>query len=95
MQIKNINGTSQTTCQCGSWLNHWETFSGKTANYCQEVKCRNKDLIGAHVQKANSSDSKWYIIPLCNSHNQSKRELEVSSNTPLVSANKNETCEKP
>jgi len=34
MKIKNINGTSQTTCACGSWLKHWEKFSGQTVTYC-------------------------------------------------------------
>ncbi len=24
MKIKNINGTSDNTCTCGSWLKHWE-----------------------------------------------------------------------
>ena len=24
---KNISGTSQNNCNCGSWLEHWEKFS--------------------------------------------------------------------
>jgi len=94
MKIKNINGTSQTTCSCGSWLKHREKFSGQTATYCPAGSCIHKDLVGAHVQKAGSSDSKWYIYPLCNEHNQSTGELEVSDAYKLVSANKKETCEK-
>jgi hypothetical protein len=94
MKIKNINGTSQTTCACGSWLKHWENFSGQTTSYCPVDKCVNKDLVGAHVQKANSSDERWYIYPLCAAHNQSKGELQVSDYYKLVSANKKETCEK-
>ena len=70
MRIKNINGTSDTTCTCGSWLKHWEKFSGQTTQFCTEVKCLNTDLVGAHVQKADDYDSKWYIIPLCNAHNK-------------------------
>ncbi|MHB8104525.1 MAG: hypothetical protein ACYDG5_03185 [Dehalococcoidales bacterium] len=94
MKIKNINGTSQTTCACGSWLKHWEKFSNQTTAFCPVSTCLNKDLVGAHVQKSNSSDDKWYIYPLCNAHNQSKGELEVSDTYKLVSANKKETCEK-
>jgi hypothetical protein len=86
MKIKNINGTSQTTCACGSWVKHWEKFSDQKVTYCLADKCLNRDLVGAHVQKANSSDSKWYIYPLCNAHNQSAGVLEVSD--------KKETCEK-
>jgi hypothetical protein len=96
MKIKNINGTSQTTCACGSWLKHWEKFSGQSTAYCQvsSPNCMNKDLVGAHVQKSDSSDEKWYIYPLCSAHNQSTGVLEVSDSYKLVSANKKETCEK-
>lgn len=95
MKIKNINGTSDTTCKCGSWIKHWEKFSGQTApTYCPVGSCLNKDLVGAHVQKATGSDNKWYIYPLCNEHNKHKGELEVSDNYKLVPANKKETCEK-
>ena len=31
MKVKNLNGTSQRTCKCGSWLKHWEKFSGRSA----------------------------------------------------------------
>lgn len=95
MKIKNINGTSDTTCVCGSWLKHWENFSDqKVPTYCPVSSCINKDLVGAHVQKADSSDEKWYICPLCSVHNQSTETLEVSVTCNLVSANKKETCEK-
>ena len=99
MKIKNINGTSDTTCVCGSWLKHWEKFSGQSVTFCpatdpQPSGCLKKDLVGAHVQKSDSSDAKWYICPLCSAHNQSTGVLEVSDTYKLVSANKKETCEK-
>lgn len=93
-RVKNINGTSDTTCKCGSWLQHWENFSGETTTYCIAIDCLEKDLVGAHVQKANSLDDKWYIIPLCKKHNAHTGELNVSDNYKFVSANKSETCEK-
>ena len=92
MKIQNINKTSDNICSCGSWLNHWKKFSGQTVIYCPASSCHKTDLVGAHVQKANSSDNKWYIFPLCNSHNQHSGVLEVISNYNLVSANKSETC---
>lgn len=94
-KVKNINGTSQNKCSCGSWLKHWEKFSGLKANYCGEKSCMEiNDLVGAHVQKADSDDNKWYIIPFCKTHNASTEELEIYSDYTLVSANKSKTCEK-
>ncbi len=94
MKITNINGTSQRACACGSWLKHWEKFSGQKAAYCPATACFKSDLVGAHVQKANSFDDKWYIYPLCNAHNQRPGTLDVSDSFKLVSADENETCHK-
>jgi hypothetical protein len=92
--VKNINGTSDNKCKCQSWLNHWENFGGAKVQYCSERFClQTKDLLGAHVQKA-TSDMKWYIIPLCPTHNKVTGELTVSDSTIFVSANRSETCEK-
>jgi len=96
MTITNVNGTSDTACKCGSWLNHWKKFSGRTPpEYCPVVKCLGKDLVGAHVQKADSIDRNWYIAPLCSKCNaQSGGRLEVADWVTLVSANKSDTCAK-
>lgn len=93
MKIKNINGTTDNACKCGSWLKHWEKFSNQSTGFCQAEQCTRTDVVGAHVQKGgSSSDQKWYIYPLCKEHNQYKDELEVSDTYKLVSANVNETC---
>ena len=76
MKIKNINGTSQNTCSCGSWLEALQKFSGQTTRYCAVNACLGTDLVGAHVQQSEGYDSSWYICPLGSSHNQSKSELE-------------------
>jgi hypothetical protein len=94
-KVKNIDGTSDTKCKCGTWLDHWKKFSGQTVTYCCEKTCTNKELVGAHVQKADSTDSYWYIIPLCHSHNKTTGELELSDGYRLVRANKQVTCELP
>lgn len=93
--VKNINGTtaSTTTCKCGSWLQHWKNFTTQTVIYCSASACTNTDLVGAHVQKANSTDEKWYIVPLCRAHNNSAEVLDVGA-TALVPANRSETCDK-
>lgn len=83
-KVINISGTSQNKCSCGSWLEHWKKFSGKSATMCSEKYCIEKDIVGAHVQKLN--DNKWYIIPLCQSHNLTNEEIEVVDSTVFVSA---------
>ena len=96
MKIRNINGTSDTICSCGTWFDHWKKFSGQPSPaHCPAENCKKKDLIGAHVQTfGGSADWKWHIYPLCWSHNTHSGELEVSDAYNLVSANKRETCEK-
>lgn len=37
----------------------------------------------------------WYIIPLCKAHNAAKGGIEIYNSTDFISANKNETCNKP
>ena len=93
MKIVNINGTSDTTCSCGSWLAHWKKFSRQAIGYCPASGCFNTDLVGAHVQEGGgSSDQGWYICPLCGNHNLQQGELDVSDQVRLVSANEKETC---
>lgn len=96
MKVKNINGTSQNTCKCGSWLQHWKNYSGQSlASFCPEVGCTKKPEVGAHVQKDNSWDNNWYIIPLCSSHNSMHgSSLSVSDTVNLAPANVSETCGK-
>ncbi len=94
-KVKNINGTSNNTCKCGSWLQHWEKYSGLKANWCSEINCLEKEnLVGAHVQKADAIDTNWYIIPLCKSHNADTEEMNVMISNTLVLANIKLTCDK-
>jgi hypothetical protein len=80
MRIINIDGTSDNTCGCGSWLDHWLNFSGQSLpRYCPETSCTNKPEVGAHVQKNSNSDKNWYIVPLCKGCNGKRSEsLEIS-----------------
>ncbi len=94
MRVKNINGTSDNICKCGSWLKHWENFSDQALpSYCPEKTCVKKAEVGAHVQKDSSIDSSWYIIPLCTMHNAERgKSIDISNGIELVSANVEETC---
>jgi hypothetical protein len=96
MKLKNINWTDNTTCSCGSWLEYWKKFSGQTLPvFCPEEKCIQMSEVGAHVQKANSNDESWYIVPLCKTHNgETGKSLTISDSVNLVSANVGRTCGK-
>ncbi|HUS70082.1 MAG TPA: hypothetical protein VM075_04805 [Anaerolineae bacterium] len=96
MRVRNINGTSQKTCKCGSWLDHWKNFSGQSLpTYCPQLSCLQKPEVGAHVQKDSATDGSWYIVPLCKAHNAKTGEsLDISDSVKLVSANVSQTCGK-
>jgi len=96
MKIKNINGTVDNTCKCGTWLYHWKNFSDRSIPiYYPVFGCNNKPEVGAHVQKDDSIDSGWYIVPLCKVHNgQTGMSLNISDSIILVSANVSATCGK-
>lgn len=94
MQVKNINSSSMNTCSCGSWIDHWKKFSNRTLKtYCPAKNCVGKELVGALVQKADSNDTNWYVIPLCKHHTiNTKKSVEVFNGVKFVSANLKETC---
>ncbi len=94
MKVKNIKGTSDNTCKCDSWLAHWEKYSGVEPGNCVEKDCKSKATVGAHVRKDSDTDSSWYIIPLCDTHNKKADEMELRGTPTLVSANVSETCGK-
>lgn len=93
IKVKNVNRISDNVCKCGSWYAHWRKFSLYGKIFCSESSCTENNLVGAHVQIANSMNKKWYIVPLCPTHIKSKASLDIGS-TKLVSANKSLTCEK-
>lgn len=84
--VKNAKGTANASCACGTWLKHWEQYSGMTSDYCQADGCISKDVIGAHVLLANGSDGTLYIYPLCKACNQKEGEFLVSATYKLVYA---------
>jgi hypothetical protein len=92
--ISNINGTSDNTCKCGSWLEHWKKFSGQAVpSFCPVEGCLGQSLLGAHVQKDSSYDRNWYIVPLCTKCNtMTGKSLKYNDVYKLVSANVSETC---
>lgn len=96
MRVNNVNGTSERTCGCGSWLNHWVKYSKQPIpGYCSEKSCLKKPEVGAHVQLDGSLDRAWYIVPLCAEHNrQTGGSLNLGDSVQLVPANVAATCAK-
>lgn len=99
MKIKSLNGTSDNTCACGSWIMHWKRFNRvgpELPSMCAVVNCKSSLLptVGAHVQKVDG-DKSWYIVPLCEKHNHERSStLEIFDCIPLALANASETCAK-
>ena len=87
VKVKNLNGTSDNKVPYGysSWLDYWEKKTGKKAGECGH--CRERASVGAHVQKADSFDRSWYIVPLCHGCNQRPSTEEFMVYEELVSVN--------
>jgi len=94
MKVTNLKGTGDNICKCGGWLKHWVKFNNGDDVYCSEELCGKRSEVGAHVQKADSDDDNWYIIPLCKKHNETGDTLTIVGEEYLVSANVSETCGK-
>ena len=83
MLIRNAVGTSRFEAPKGyqSWLDYWKKHTNKNAICASSGDdccfCATYDLVGAHVQKVNSNDKKWYIVPLCKSCNQKNEPFYV------------------
>ena len=96
MRVKNLNGGTQNKCSSGSWLAHWEKFSGQNAYMCFGKGCINRPSVGGHVQKDSTTDKNWYIVPLCDDCNKKRgQDLDIWALALLIPANESETCEMP
>ena len=78
-RVKNVNGSGRYLPPYGyaSWLDYWEKQTGKKLNVCGASGCNGTDPVGAHVQKANSYDNRWYVTPLCKTCNNRTDEFDV------------------
>ena len=90
---KNKKGTSNRSCNCGSWKQHWINQSSKSwPDKCSVKGCSNDATLGAHVINASVSGER--IIPACDSCNKLDDEFDLKGGVTVVSANKLETCEE-
>ena len=91
--VKNIQRSSDKSCNCSSWIKHWEHFTGKRALVCAALGCAKTDIVGAHVRRTDLHLDSHYIVPFCSEHNKETGEIQLSETQQLVSANKQLTCE--
>jgi len=93
MTVKNINGTTDNpTCPCGSWIKHWEKYTGLPALGCAEIHCTEQATVDSHVQK-QGEDRSWYIVPLCKTHNgKHGQELRISDNVNIIPVTVRHKC---
>ena len=87
--VKNVNGSDRFSAPSGydSWLDYWEKYTGKKISYCSVTTCSRSDIVGAHVQKANSTDEKYYIVPICKGCNQRTDSFYVTAELAPVPSN--------
>jgi hypothetical protein len=69
-----------------SWISYWEShkrlqcIDGRyECPACNQLVAKHR-FVGAHVQKVNSADRKWYIIPICRPCNNRTDDFEVNEN---------------
>lgn len=87
---KNKNGTSDRSCSCGSWKNHWINNSGKNwPKTCSIEYCYEDAVVGAHI--INSSEEGEWIVPACKACNKRTDVFSLKNNIVLITANTNKT----
>lgn len=82
---KNKPKTGELECYtCGTWIRHWENFSGKDRpSKCSIVGCNNDVADGAHV--FNKDLLGTWIVPTCHECNVGRKEtFSLKTNTILV-----------
>lgn len=73
----NENGNDRTPNGFKSWKDYWEDYTNRKFNKCS--CCESADAeVGAHVQKSDSYDRRWYIVPLCiGCNNKRGQDIQV------------------
>ncbi len=81
-------------CQCGSCSKHWQRYMmmSITAYPCSAKGCPNKATVGGHIVSENYPDG--YIVPICDSCNQSDEPIQIKYGALFVSADLSITCQK-
>ena len=70
VKVKNLHNTSDRVPNgYSSWKDYWKAKKGYWPSTCSAYGCSKPAVLGGHVKKVNSSDNRWFIVPLCSDHN--------------------------
>jgi hypothetical protein len=75
-EVTNVLGTSCAgKPEAGSFIKHWEKYSGSSRSKCVAQGCPNDAKEGGHVKIAGGPltslmKADWWIIPVCKAHNK-------------------------
>ena len=95
LKVVNLNGSSDKSCSCGSWLKHWENYNskGQRVPYLCPSCGLAKVEVGAHVRKYGSLDNDTYIVPLCKGCNNQSSSISLDiGDCALAPASRANTC---
>jgi hypothetical protein len=96
MKVKNLNKSSSGKRGQEDWLGLWEKHAGQNAWICSVQGCIRRPTVGGRVQKDNSTDRNWYVIPLCGPCNERHGEdLAIWDEARLMPAHDIETAKAP
>ena len=97
--IRNQAGTADRSCHCGTWLDHWKTYTKSPGDAkCAVEGCEQDAEVGAHVELNLVSDfkGKSFIAPMCLEHNgKHGGEFRTKPGHLLAVGNVADTCGKP
>ena len=81
-------------CQCGSCSKHWQRYMmmSITAYPCSAKGCKKRATVGGHIVSNNYPEG--YIVPICDSCNQSDEPIQIKYGALFVSADLSITCQK-
>ena len=84
--------TGDNFCCCGSAGKHWQNhiMLNLAAYPCTACGCANKATVGGHIVSDNFPEG--YIVPLCDSCNQSDEPIKIKYGALFVSADFSVTC---
>lgn len=87
----NKSGTSDRSCNCGTWQQHWLNYSKKSwPDSCSVKECTDSPTLGAHIYNPDVTGER--IAPMCSSCNGLSGTFSLKGGVNLPSANKSETC---
>lgn len=91
--IRPLPGNKSSRCDCPSWMAHWEKCKGMKAIVCQELNCKNEEIVAAHVIKPMFSNRKTFVIPLCREHRAHHHgEFQIKAQGFLINIEPEESC---